>query len=760
MSRTRRLVVLAAAWAIPVVWVVVALLSGPSDGTTISRAWPAFGADQWGDSASVVRTYGETPLREGDIILTIDGRTFGDWAASGSDPDRADGDGLQYEVRRPAAQLDRILVLEVTLTSYPIADAVSDNVAAVAVAVMLLAAGSIVFWHSPRAASARAFLLATALLPAGLTSYPFGLGAVDVAGGRGVWPQLVGELVLALAFGTMLVTALTFLSTPERLRRHPWAYVTPYVVPLVGYAVWVLAVADRQTPEAARLQAMLAVAVPALVATGLVILAVLVRSYLRAGEREDRLAVRLVLLAVGGGLGVRLLLGDIPQRLAGEPLVPWGLLTLLVVPVVLGCLITAMLRYRLDEIEPTVRRALVHACVATVVGGAFLSVVGAVNLASDSSVESMLAGGVVALLLLPLAVALQRAMRRLVYGDREFPHRVVADLRRLDPLTAPTDALEETLTLLARRLRLSYAAIEVFGTGPADRIETSIGASRGSATTVDLVVGGASLGRLRLEVAPSRDPFGPGDRRLLEDVGSQVGALVQAVSINRELQRSRQHLITAREEERRRVRRDLHDGLGPSLATLAMGLEAAGDLIADDPARAADLVGRLSEQTRADIAEVRRLVDGLRPPALDQFGLVSALRQRADEHNLAARTGGSGPRMTWAVEAGDDLEPLPAAVEVAAYRIVVEAVNNALQHSAAETCAVTLRRDQGSLHIRISDAGVGLAPSPVMGVGLASMKERAEELGGSCTLTSASGVGTVIEARLPLDGMTRPDGSR
>ena len=115
-------------------------------------------------------------------------------------------------------------------------------------------------------------------------------------------------------------------------------------------------------------------------------------------------------------------------------------------------------------------------------------------------------------------------------------------------------------------------------------------------------------------------------------MGAEVGALVQAVLMSTELQRSRQRLITAREEERRRLRRDLHDGLGPSLATMAIRLETARDLIADDPDIAAELVERLSDRARDDIAEIRRLVDGLRPPALDQLGLVSALRQRADEH--------------------------------------------------------------------------------------------------------------------------------
>ena len=372
----------------------------------------------------------------------------------------------------------------------------------------------------------------------------------------------------------------------------------------------------------------------------------------------------------------------------------------------------------------------------------------AVDVAVDISVGSMLAGGLLALLLLPVAVAVQRAVRRSVYGDREFPDRVVSDLRRMDAVTAPEDALREVLELLARRLHLAFAAVEVFATPTSEPIAASIGASYGAPVTVDLAVGGTTLGRLRVEVDAGHDPFGPGDRRLLEDVGAQVGALVQAVTANRELQQSRQRLVAAREEERRRLRRDLHDGLGPSLATLAMRLETATDLIREDPERAADLVARLSDQAREDIGEVRRLVEGLRPPALDQLGLVSALRHRAAEHDAAGGT----VRVPWTVEADDDLEPLPAAVEVAAYRIVVEAVTNVQRHSGADRCRVRLSRERGELRVEVADTGTGLAEQRRAGVGLSSMRERAEELGGSFATEPRPGGGTVVVVTLPLGG--------
>jgi two-component system, NarL family, sensor kinase len=349
---------------------------------------------------------------------------------------------------------------------------------------------------------------------------------------------------------------------------------------------------------------------------------------------------------------------------------------------------------------------------------------------------------------LPLAVLLQRAARRVLYGDRELPRRIVSELRRLDLRVTPEEALRETLTLLARRLRLSYAAIAVRQPGPADDLVVGVGESRGRPAVVELVAGGTDVGRLSLEVAPDRDPFGPGDERLLEDVGAQVGALVQAVLANEELQHVRERLVTAREEERRRLRRDLHDGLGPSLAVLAMRLEEAAELIPEQPGRAIELVESLSERAREEIAEIRRLVDGLRPPALDQLGLVSALRQQAGEQGDPSEP---AARMTWTVEAGD-LGELPAAVEVAAYRIVLEAVTNALRHSGAPTCRVLLRRDGTTLVVEVRDTGRGLAAERGGGVGLTSMRQRAEELGGSCTVSSSS-EGTRVEARLPLDGV-------
>jgi signal transduction histidine kinase len=756
---SRRLPVLAVAWVVPIAWIATALLSGPADGTALSPSLIGMGEDRWGDTVVVARTYGDTPLQAGDVVRTIDGRSPGDWVRSGEAPDRHAGEVLTYEVQRAGTgSIALKLRIAVPLTRYPVASAIWANPGAVGLVILMLASGSFAYWKRPEAAAPRAFLAACSLAPAALTAYPFGLGAVDLAGSRGLWPHLGGEALATVGLGCALLAALALTGTPGWLRHRPRAFVAAYLVPAFGWAVWLLVERDRLSAGGpGGWQTWATMVGPGLLVTVPAILAATARSYARARQRGDLLAGRLALIGLGGGLAAWLLLGQVPQWLTGDPLVPWSVLALLLVPSAIGCATVSISRFRLDEIEPAVRRAAAHVAVAALVGSAFIVLVRAVDLASDISVESMLAGGLVAVLLLPVAVALQRGARRLVYGDRDLPRRVVSDLRRLDPTTAPEDALQEMLTLLARRLHLTYAAIEVFATGSSPAVMTSTGVSVGLPVDVDLAVGGTTLGSLRLEVDPSRDPFGPGDRRLLEDVGSQVGALVQAVAINRELQRSRQHLVATREEERRRLRRDLHDGLGPALASLAMRLETAQDLIAVNPQEAAEFVGRLSEQAREEIAEVRRLVDGLRPPALDQFGLVSALQQRADALNYSTgRTTGltsagtSAPRMTVTIEAADDVEPLPAAVEVAAYRITLEAVNNALRHSGAKTCAVMLRRELDGLRVRISDSGAGLAEDHATGVGLFSMRERAEELGGTCIVTSRPGSGTTVDAVLPI----------
>ncbi len=738
MSRSARLLVIVAAWVAPAVWIATASFSGPSDGTRISPPTVLVAADPWGDTVRVDRVYGTSTLRPGDLVLAVEGRTWGDWLARSGATDVTAGDVLVYEIRRPDADLDLDLTVAVGLTRFPLLDALLADPALPVLAVLGLGVGSALFWRRSGDPPVRALLAGAALLACGLTVHPLSPGAVDVAGGRGLAPSVVGGVAVVAGLACLVVVAVTLAGSV-----HPrWTWVA-VATPVVAYAAWALGVLATGPVGGYRVQALTTMVGPALVGAALAIAAVLGATMITATRRTDRLAARLLLLVLAGALGVWVLLDVVPQLVVGRPLVPGVVLVVVVGATVMGCVAAALARYRLDTVEPAVRRTLLQALVVAVVGGAFLAGAGAVGRASQSSFESLLIGGLIALLVLPLAIGAQRFAGRVLYGDRDLPRQVVAELRRLDPTSAPEEALRETLALLADRLRLSYAAIEVTE-GPT----ASVGERQGEPSVVELVAGGNRLGRLLLETSPERSPFGAGDGRLLEDVGAEVGTLVQAVVMSTELQRSRQRLITAREEERRRLRRDLHDGLGPSLATMAMRLDDAHALIPEEPDVAADLVERLSESARNDIHEIRRLVDGLRPPTLDQLGLVSALRHRADDHEVGVVPG--RPHLGWTVRADDDLEPLPAAVEVAAFRIAVEAVNNAVRHSGGGHCVVDLQRSDRVLRLRVRDDGAGLAAEPGVGVGLSSMRERAEELGGTLTISS-DGTGTSVEARLPIE---------
>lgn len=212
-----------------------------------------------------------------------------------------------------------------------------------------------------------------------------------------------------------------------------------------------------------------------------------------------------------------------------------------------------------------------------------------------------------------------------------------------------------------------------------------------------------------------------------------------------ELQRSRQNLVTAREEERLRLRRDLHDGLGPALASVLWQVDSARDIVPTNPSEAVQLLESSINQARGALADIRRLVYGLRPSALDELGLIGALEQATRQHQQISVT----------IDAVDPFPALPAAAEVAAYRIVQEALKNAIEHGKARNYLVCLALGggpvSGSLCLTIQDDGLGLPEVVTPGVGLVSMRERAEELGGTFKIRPRRLGGTEIEVCLPLE---------
>ncbi len=264
-----------------------------------------------------------------------------------------------------------------------------------------------------------------------------------------------------------------------------------------------------------------------------------------------------------------------------------------------------------------------------------------------------------------------------------------------------------------------------------------------------LVYQSEPIGELLLAPRSPGESLTASDRRLLTDLARQAGIAAHAVRLTTELQRSRERLVATREEERRRLRRDLHDGLGPQLAALTLKLETARNRLGHDPL-ADTLLTDLTERTQVAVADIRRLAYALRPPALDELGMVPALREQAFQYAHQIHT---------TIEAPERLPELSAAVEVAIFRIAQEALTNVIRHAQARTCTIRLLLDEttGILSLEILDDGHGLPPVRRSGVGLVSMRERAEELGGKLTLEPASPRGTRVLAQFPSARLDTPE---
>ncbi|MGY1804516.1 sensor histidine kinase [Blastococcus sp. SYSU D00922] len=350
---------------------------------------------------------------------------------------------------------------------------------------------------------------------------------------------------------------------------------------------------------------------------------------------------------------------------------------------------------------------------------------------------------VVACVYVPLRGALWRIVRRWVLGEREDPYRVVAGLaERLERSGGAEEQLTAVAAAVAQAFRSPYVGVEVeFARG--DRLVAEHGRRPAEVQSLPIAYRGEEVGRLLLPAQGVRAQLVTGDERLLADVVRQAAAAARADSLAAQLQASRGELVTAREEERRRLRRDLHDGLGPSLGAVVLRIDTARNLATAGRAGEADqLLQQARDDVAAALADVRRLVHDLRPPALDDVGLTAAVRQQAERL--------LDPRVAVTVDGAPGVDALPAAVEVAGYRIASEALANAARHASAERVEVTLARSDGALVVTVADDGVGIDPAAPAGVGLVSLRERAAELGGRCTVECPPDGGTVVRAVLPV----------
>lgn len=402
--------------------------------------------------------------------------------------------------------------------------------------------------------------------------------------------------------------------------------------------------------------------------------------------------------------------------------------------------------------DTIVRRTALYAGVTAVAAGLYVAVVAVFAAVLQDGVGRgpIVATGVVAVSFQPARTMVQRVLDRRVFGDRDEPYRALAGLTRQLGSESRGDGLAIVAEAVRASLQLPAVRIELTDDHDDSIVAAAAAGNRGGGPDerVPILYEGRTVAWLVATLPAGETHLGGDERRLLDDLATAAGAVVQATLLADDLARSRDHLVRAREEERRRLRHDLHDGLGPTLASVALGLDAAASRLADDPELAA-LLHDLDRALQEAIVDIRRLVQGLRPPALDDLGLVPALREQARE--LIARTRATGAARWLSIEVVADVPfpPMAAAVEVAAFRIAVEAMTNVIRHSGASVCTVRLEAST-DLRVTVEDDGSGLDPQRPAGIGLESMRNRAEELGGALFVGPRSDGGTVVVASLPL----------
>ncbi|WNC12946.1 ATP-binding protein [Brevibacillus brevis] len=440
-------------------------------------------------------------------------------------------------------------------------------------------------------------------------------------------------------------------------------------------------------------------------------------------------------------------------------------LFLLIIPLTLTF---AIVRLRLWDIDPLVKRTLVYVALSVFVVAVYiLSVLYLSRLfqTKDNVVISLLATSVVAVLFAPLKERLQRLVNRIMKGRHDDPYAVLAELgnQLVKPLS-PEAMLEVVVTTIKESLRLPYTGISISVNGQSTLVASS-GERAEEMLSFPIIHRGEELGTLLVANRSPGEPFTAADYRLLDVLLTQSGPIIQNVNMTigmkllaDALQESREKLVLAREEERRHIRHNLHDDLAPRLAALALNAAAAEKHVVHNPETAKELMVELRNVIRSTVDEIRSLVHDLRPPTLDELGLIGAVRERItvldkSTRHLPSASEEAGLRI--ALQAPDRLPPLPAAVEVAAYRIVTELLVNVVRHANATACTVRIHiSPSGQLVLEVTDNGIGIHPRPKPsekgGLGLMSIRERAAELGGHCFFEHLETGGTRVTTTLPI----------
>ncbi|MEV1330601.1 sensor histidine kinase [Micromonospora costi] len=543
--------------------------------------------------------------------------------------------------------------------------------------------------------------------------------------GRLPWPARAAVVTGALVVAAFELFQLTWpgpaagAGAPLPIRSAAWADLIVYVQPVLVAAVPLLGLAA----------------------------AVGVAWRWRTGPAAER--VGLGWLAVGAAL---LALSFAPVALPAEPaahLADWLAPAAMLASQAFfpAAVLAVVLRQRLWGIEIAVRRTLVWFLMTFLLVAAYVLGVSVLDalLPATPALPGVLVTALVAVGVQPGRIRVQRWVDRLIHGAAAEPLGVVRGLgHRISAAEDATDVLTGVAQSLTDLLRLGACGIVVDGPEPCTAYHSSAG-PMGKPLVLPLRRGGREVGRLTAW-ARAGERLDGRTRAALVDLVPVVSSAASLAATSRALVASRARLAEARDSERRKLRRDLHDGLGPALAGVALGLQAARNLLTADPAAAGHLLDRLRDELDQGVEQVRDLARGLLPPVLGERGLAPAL------HELAQRYAPSGLDVRVAASP----LPLPEPVATAVYGIVAEALANAYRHSGARTCRITVRRDGSGLTVDVGDDGSGIPSGVPSGIGMLSMRERAEGIGGTCRIGPGPAGGTTVTVRVPAERCELP----
>ncbi|MFG2876428.1 sensor histidine kinase [Streptomyces sp. NPDC048337] len=403
-----------------------------------------------------------------------------------------------------------------------------------------------------------------------------------------------------------------------------------------------------------------------------------------------------------------------------------------------AAILVTVLRRRMFGIDLAVNRTLVWTLLTGMLVAGYFATVALLGLVlpGDDALARVLATAATAAGIQPFRGWLQRRVDRLVYGEAAAPA-----LSRVGRHLGSAGTPEQSLAGMAESIAASFnlGSARILDAGEAR--EAAAGAAT-DAVEVPLVVRGEPVGVLLVTPRPG-ERLDRRARAALAEVAPLVATAVQLAAVTRALRESRGRLAAARDDERRVLRRELHDEIGPALAGIGLGLSAARNLLPEGADRAEELLGRLRGEVDARVEEVRVLARGLVPPVLAKLGLVPALRE------LVMRYEADGLTVVVRAE-GDGVDGTPPEVAGAVYAIVAEAIRNVSRHAQARLCAVELSIADQLLNVSVQDDGRGMAADVRRGVGTDSIRERAEGVGGTATWSPGeSGRGTRLELRLP-----------